>query len=102
MLLTNASPLHFDQIASLPKREPIARLHFRTAYVQLAQSITELKEVVEANRSPHHLPFYYTSENTIASDAYLKVKLIFRSFNKFCKLCNPVTEDLLDLMAQYR
>jgi hypothetical protein len=64
----------FDQIASLPKRDPNARVLSRTAYVQLAQAITELKEVAEAHRYPHHLPSYRTSENTIASDAYLKVK----------------------------
>ena len=64
----------FDRIASLPKREPNTRLLLRTAYVQLAQAITELKKVAEVHCYPHHLPSYRMSENTIASDAYVKVK----------------------------
>jgi hypothetical protein len=63
----------FYLLASLPKRDPNTRLLSRIAYARLVQAIVELKAVAEAHRHPNYLPCFH-SNNTIASETYLKVK----------------------------
>lgn len=64
----------FDLVVSRTKQKPKNRLQSRIAHFQLAQAVAELKAVPGAHSHYVHPPCYRNSDNTIAIDAYLKLK----------------------------